>query len=540
MKKRIFLLALAFVLFLPLGIVLTACGSNNNNTPQTKSIMNIEIFYNGNTYNFTPDENQNIVLPYSENMHLSAQDFSVRVSYYEENVQPDIISSDDPDLEFDMYLHRWDSALDQYVKEHPDPLVPGDYNIEYRYKQWPGFFGFTVAHYSLDDARFNVQYQMDNVYRYDETDPTVALPVEPEVNVTFDGRVLQEYNEQTGEGDYTIYYINSTVISSDSLQDYEKPYFTIDGVGKYEGTKTYYYNIARAQIAQVTPVSDTISVSYSENADHTILILENLPIDRLPAGFYTGQMKFKVYDSEHVLIYSNYDNVGSATSAVLNNAGTYYIEYVLSEMLISGFEYAYDNPVATLTVNPIDISTWAYNEMSREFKNSAYTTAYFAAQDINLHTGSAAYAEIDVVYTISMVEDGTEVRDGVYVDNTNASNASKVGAVLATAIGPNYTGSMVIEYTITPINITNGNFAIAVEDQDIEYDGQEHHPTLSQATVMVDSNPYNLSSSDYELSYSEDCTTAGQKTITITAKSNSNFTGEKSINFYITTSTING
>lgn len=533
MKKRIFLLALAFVLFLPLGIVLTACGSNNNNTPQTKSIMNIEIFYNGNTYNFTPDENQNIVLPYSENMHLSAQDFSVRVSYYEENVQPDIISSDDPDLEFDMYLHRWDSALDQYVKEHPDPLVPGYYNIEYRYKEWPGFFSFEVAHYSLEDERFNVQYQRDNVYRYDETDPTVALPVEPEVTVTFDGRVLQEYNEQTGEGDYTICYINSTVISSDSLQDYEKPYFIIDGTGKYEGTKTYYYNISCAQIAQVAPVSDTISVDYSENADHTNLILENLPIDRLPAGFYTGQMKFKVYDSEHALIYSNYDNVGNATSAVLNNAGTYYVEYVLSEMLISGFGYAYDNPVATLTVNPIDISNWAYNDMNREFKASAFTSIDFNSQDINLHTGSEACVEIGVIYTISMVEDGTEVRDGVCVDNTNVSNASRVGAILVTAIGPNYTGSMVIEYTITPINITNGNFTIAVEDQDIEYDGQEHHPTLSQATVMVDSNPYNLSSSDYELSYYGDCTVVGLKTITITAKSTSNFTGTKHINFYI-------
>lgn len=539
MKKRIFLLALAFVLFLPLGIVLTACGSNNNNTPQTKSIMNIEIFYNGNTYNFTPDENQNIVLPYSENMHLSAQDFSVRVSYYEENVQPDIISSDDPDLEFDMYLHRWDSALDQYVKEHPDPLVPGYYNIEYRYKEWPGFFSFEVAHYSLEDERFNVQYQRDNVYRYDETDPTVALPVEPEVTVTFDGRVLQEYNEQTGEGDYTICYINSTVISSDSLQDYEKPYFIIDGTGKYEGTKTYYYNISCAQIAQVAPVSDTISVDYSENADHTNLILENLPIDRLPAGFYTGQMKFKVYDSEHALIYSNYDNVGNATSAVLNNAGTYYVEYVLSEMLISGFGYAYDNPVATLTVNPIDISNWAYNDMNREFKASAFTSIDFNSQDINLHTGSEACVEIGLIYTISMIEDGTEVRDGVYADNTNVSNALRVGAIQVTAIGPNYTGSMIIEYSITPVDIQNGDFAVAVVDQDIEYDGQEHHPTLSQATVMVNSNPYNLSSSDYELSYSEDCTTAGQKTITITAKSNSNFTGEKSINFYITKKIIN-
>lgn len=120
-----------------------------------------------------------------------------------------------------------------------------------------------------------------------------------------------------------------------------------------------------------------------------------------------------------------------------------------------------------------------------------------------------------------------QVKAGSYANNVNAGTAS----VTLEGIG-NYTGDLMVEFTITAKDISGAD--ITVEDiADQPYTGQP----ISPATVVKDTtrNVTLQATTDYTVGYSADQTNVGQVTITLTGTGN--YTGTRTMTFNIIAAT---
>ena len=190
------------------------------------------------------------------------------------------------------------------------------------------------------------------------------------------------------------------------------------------------------------------------------------------------------------------------------------------------------------TANAVDISEW--NDVNATTINIFPTVVHTSLRmegRIQLKQGDNVVESISKVYTGSMVtlssnelvvqvqvRDENEVVTGwsnplvinqdyvtTYENNVNASTATNKAKVTVVGIGQ-YSGTLTAEFEITKRPFSN----VTIADIPAEtYDGYVHRPAVSVTETIGDVTKTLFLDTDFTLTYPEDLTTAGTKTITI-------------------------
>ena len=196
------------------------------------------------------------------------------------------------------------------------------------------------------------------------------------------------------------------------------------------------------------------------------------------------------------------------------------------------------------TADAVDISEW--NDGNATTINIYPTVVHTSLRmegKITLQQGGVAVDNIQKVYTGSMITLSTDelvvqaqVKDEetgsfvswsgplvinqdyvtTYENNVNASTATNKAKVTVVGIGQ-YSGTLTAEFEITKRPFSN----VTIADIPAEtYDGYVHRPAVSVTETIGDVTKTLFLDTDFTLTYPEDLTTAGTKTITITPINN--------------------
>lgn len=509
-KKSLFYFFVLF-LFMPCFFMLSACGEpdeNGGNGNESQQISHISISYAGTTYNF--DNSQGAVeIEYAENLNFQAQDFTIVIHYMNSTETTQISASG---VEFSISKITYSQAGDRQTTLATQFDI-GEYEIVAAYSGQSTFLQFSIVGIDISQSNaLNVEYQQEQTYSPNAQNCWVGEPVCPQVAVSFGNTALVK------DVDYTIDYVNNVEISTAT----QKASFTINGIGKYRGQRTYEFNINKVQLAQINPIQSNIVVAYAPDTDQFNLVSANL--SALPAGF--NQTKY-IITKNNVVVYN--DVAETPTFGSIEEAGVYQIEYVL-QVDTEHFNYGFANPTATLTINSLDISNYLVNnEIALEYRGVAFASTDFPEALINLRPAENQSSLTSNDFSISMLENGAELGNDVVVENTNVSNATRTGAFKITGIG-NYTGEITVRFAINPMQIIDADFNNL---SNIYYDGtaKQPEPVVRAYSSYTSENIVLTKDTDYTLSYPEDCINAGQKTITITGTGN--FTGSRTVNYSI-------
>ena len=131
-----------------------------------------------------------------------------------------------------------------------------------------------------------------------------------------------------------------------------------------------------------------------------------------------------------------------------------------------------------------------------------------------VYDGTEKKPAVTVTVVLPGAEDPTELTtddyDVAYSDNVNVGeNTAKATVTLK----GNYVGQNTATFTITPKSIANATITLSATSY--EYDGAEHKPAVSlvklEATELT-------ADQDYTVSYPDDCTSPGEKTVTVSGK----------------------
>ena len=267
----------------------------------------------------------------------------------------------------------------------------------------------------------------------------------------------------------------------------------------------------------------------------------------------TGINYAETYDvaTRDFVIYSNTANV-SDSSAVYKNA-VFDISEIMNQLTIT----SESDPGEELPINSFNISFG-----STAPKNAGTYTVIVSGKEDTPYAGILATGEFTVIpadisftnvsdvdyvgysvapdMTISGVanEDLVEKKDYLITysgDNYSSSSftPSNVGTYQVTVEGHgNYKGTVIKTYDVNPISLSNPNVTIEVTNNELTYNTEEQLPTIS-VSYETDRGIIKLQSSDYEVTYSDTYIDAGNYTITVNAKENSNFTGSGNAIFTI-------
>ena len=185
-------------------------------------------------------------------------------------------------------------------------------------------------------------------------------------------------------------------------------------------------------------------------------------------------------------------------------------------------------PASQYTFSP---NTAPYTKLDAPAETStavALTSSMITISGSYTYTGSAITPTVTVKNGSTTLTSGTDYTMSV-TNNTNAGTAT----VTITAKSSSYSGSATKTFTIAKANLSSAT--VNLNATSFKYTGSQIKPTVSSVTF----NGSTVASSNYTVSYGTNVnvgTNAGS--VTVTANSSStNFTGSKTVNFNITSST---
>lgn len=317
-------------------------------------------------------------------------------------------------------------------------------------------------------------------------------PITPEIKVTCNGNVL------SNPADYTInYFYNTNVANSGGTKA------RIYGTGKFEGTRTVYFDIIPKDISYDAAISVEV-----EDIDALVLQTQGYPevkvrdLDRdnisgekLSAGGTGGFALTQGETKDYTLGQVTVNDDGSATVEIIgqnNYSGTLSVPF---------------------TVNKTDIETVTFESVLPEEQKSF------------VYTGDVVIPKPVVTMTVDGVE--TVLEEGT--DYTVSADAVEVGN------GYSYILEFIGKYSGT--YVSKDTFAITAKDiaeEDVTVDAIPNQAyTGSELTppVTVRYNGKIVDSSNYTLSYSDNTASGATAKVTITGQKN--FTGSRVETFQI-------
>lgn len=354
-----------------------------------------------------------------------------------------------------------------------------DYKVTYQNNKEQGTAAVTVTavtgsgkKYTGSITRnFSIMYPTSKVSV--KTIPTVSFTGEshtPEPVVTYQKQTLVKGR------DYTISYFNNRNAGTAGV--------TITGKGTFSGEKTVTFKINGTAISDMK--FDKIpDVTYNgRNTRPTVTIRTKDGETQLMSG------------SDYRLVYENTVNKGTATVTVIGNGnytGTKKLTYKVIAKPLAASMIAVEQPVYQYTGKPIKPALTVTDQ-------AAWSAALVLNKD----------------YTVSY------------------SKNRAVGEAQITVKGKgNYSGTVKVPFTISPVDFSQGKTAgtIRVQVNDIAYTGKALKPAV-QVYETVEGKERKLSGNAYTLSYADN-TEKGTGTVTVTGKEKSGYTGTVTANFRI-------
>ena len=315
----------------------------------------------------------------------------------------------------------------------------------------------------------------------------------PEPVVTYQKKTLVKNK------DYTVSYFNNRNAGTAGV--------TITGKGTFSGTKTVTFQIKGTAIS-------------------------GMKFDRIPDVTYNGKntrpiVTVRTKDgktqlmsgSDYRLVYENTVNKGTATVTVIGNGnytGTKKLTYKVAAKPLAESMVAVEQPAAASVVSA--------------GQTAPTSLAVAPEKAVYVYTGKAIKPDLTV--TDEAAGNNALVLNKDYTVSYSKNKAVGEGQITVKGKG-NYSGTVKVPFTISPVNLAQGETAgkIEVRVNDIAYTGKALKPAV-QVYETVDGKERKLSGSAYTLSYSNN-TEKGIGTVTVTGKEKSGYTGTVTADFRI-------
>ena len=206
-------------------------------------------------------------------------------------------------------------------------------------------------------------------------------------------------------------------------------------------------------------------------------------------------VKGRDYDVEYI----NNINAGTATIKIVPAAGTdQYTGF-------KNYEFTIKQATNTILVEP-EIKGWTWNNTPSEL--APELRAEYGVPEYSVYRDAACSDKVIGPYLATELQDAMRVLDaGSYYLLAEIKEEAEYG---------NYTGvSKIVPFTVAKWNIT-GNVTVELEYTRTPYNTQSQKPGV---TIKYNGDE-TLDPSNYNISYSNDTTSVGMKTVTITGKNN--------------------
>lgn len=178
MKKKIFLLVLAFALLFPLGVFLTACGGNNNNNDQ--KIEGVVVREDGETWGM---EEKRIYFDYGQSIGDALDKLSFYYRYtngnQEEIPQDELASFERTET---WYIGHWDQEAGEYVYDLYTEPVTRNTVLD---------AGYYKLKLDIDKYTVNIVVNVSQIYWYEKEVDIAIVPM------TQNGYASQNYSHST-------------------------------------------------------------------------------------------------------------------------------------------------------------------------------------------------------------------------------------------------------------------------------------------------------------------------------------------------------
>lgn len=379
--------------------------------------------------------------------------------------------------------------------------------------------------------------------------------------ITFDITVGNDIETLVKDTDYTVSYSNNINVTTDD----SKAAVTVTGKGNYTGTITQKFDILGVSLedVDVTGVEDSavytgvgirfagLKLVYGQYTlvngfDYTVEYTNNTNVSTegnpatltiKGAGSFTGTLSYQFVITPKSLADCSVGNIegqlytGSAlTPEIVIKDGSY--------TLVKGkdYEVSYSNNIeVTEEGNPAAaVITGKGNyegDVTREFTIS-YKVIDISGAEIQLVSGDtyeynyglAIEPEIKV-----MLEKNELTADKDYTVSYTNNISAGVAAVTITG-KREYKGTVSKTFTISPVDISDGR--LELETDTFVYTGQAMKPAVQNIIVDAEGIHSVAVSDGFTVSYSNN-TAAGTGTVTVTAKSGTNYTGSLTAEFTI-------
>lgn len=317
---------------------------------------------------------------------------------------------------------------------------------------------------------------------YDESVPYTGT------EVTFSKLAVRDGAETLVNGeDYTVSYTGNSNVMPEG-----ETFFTITGKGNYEGVKKIAFAITAKDIGECTVAEIESQIYTGEELTPDVTIMNGGTL--LKNG------------TDYVVTYSNNRDVTTDTSKAVatitgkgNYTGSVDRSFVISKVLI-------------------DISKAEIGEIADQ--------VYAFGEAVEPETIDVTYGGKKLVY-------GTDYTT-VITNNVNAGTAK----VLITGTG-DYNKTAETTFVIRPYDISDGE--LELKNNSYVYSGSECKPSVvSLKLTLSDTTVERITDlvSDFDITYGNNVTEAGNGSVTLTAKADTNFTGSVSAQYKITAARI--
>lgn len=358
---------------------------------------------------------------------------------------------------------------------------------------------FTIANNSLSSASVTLS---NTSYTYDGTEK------KPSVTVKLGSKTLSE------NVDYSLRYNNNVAAGTASA--------VVEGKGSYAGTITKQFTISKRNLTSVEARLSENTFTYDGKAKTPDLILS--------FGSFTLDN-----GKDYTLSYSNNTAVGTATVTATgkgNFTGSVSKNFTIKQNIrpisdctitLSSYSYTYDGtnkePSVTVKYGSTVLTSSSYSVTYSQNKNvgTASVTVTgkgnytgeavitftispkaLASGMLTNNTGTKTYDGYEKYPDFTLTDSGKRLTQNAdyetsYSDNLNAGKAK----ASIRGIG-NYSGSLSLEYTISPHEIRDGYDIVALSQIKYEYDGTAKEPVPRVRALGKDL----IQGKDFTVSYS--------------------------------------
>lgn len=390
-----------------------------------------------------------------------------------------------------------------------------------------------------DSDKVSIAGLKDQVYNF-------GSPLTPSFTLSYDG------SEMTAGVDYTYKYTDNVYAGTATL--------TVEGSGKYKGTKTYTFTISKFDVSDGELLLPYTTTEYTGSR-----------VEPVPSAIMIDGVKRITTFGEFDITYSSNTNVGQASVTVAakqlgNYTGFCKTTFQITKKSIAGAEVkasdvAYNGKAQTPAVTVVcsdghEVPSDSYSVEYKDNTNvgtatvtvtaladSNYTGTAQGSFEINgvdinaadiadipdqTYTGTAIIPSLSVTHGESVLTEKTDYVIQSATDNINVSTSSVRASVTIKGAGV-YSGTKTVYFNIVPRSI-----------EDAEVTGIQESAAYTGTGIVFDNVAVSvggtvLTADDYTITYTDNVNVTGDnKAAVVTITGKGNYTGSITKEFKIT------